>query len=45
MRDTTDHATIIHPFLAANVRRQIRVDLPPLNVALPEQVAPPKETG
>jgi hypothetical protein len=40
MHDTADHAAIIHPLLAAHVRRQVRLNLTPLLVAQPKQVAP-----
>jgi hypothetical protein len=39
MQDATDHAAIIHALLAANVGRQIRLDLPPLIVTQPKKVA------
>jgi len=40
MDDAANHAAIIHPRLAAHVFRQMRLDLTPLFVAQPKQVAP-----
>jgi hypothetical protein len=40
MQDAADHASIIHAILAADIRRQIRLDPPPLTVAQPKQIAP-----
>jgi hypothetical protein len=39
MDDAADHATIFHPLLAANVLRQMRLNLPPLLIAKPKQIA------
>jgi hypothetical protein len=39
MQDAADHAAIIHPILAAYVRRQMRLDPSPLLVVQPKQVA------
>jgi hypothetical protein len=39
MKDAADHAAVIHPILAAYIRRQIRRDLPPLIVTQPKQIA------
>jgi hypothetical protein len=39
MKDATDHATVVHPILAAYIRRQIGLDLPPLIVTQPKQIA------
>jgi hypothetical protein len=39
MQDAADHATIIRAFLAAYIRWQERLDLPPLLVVQPEQVS------
>jgi len=39
MQDAADHATIIRALLAAHIRWQKRLDLPPLLVVQPEQVA------
>jgi len=39
MKDAADHATVVHTILAAYVRRQIRLDLPPLIVTQPKQIA------
>jgi hypothetical protein len=40
MDDAADHSTVINPRLASHVRWQIRLDLPPLFVIQPKQVAP-----
>jgi hypothetical protein len=40
MQDAADHPAVIYPFLAAHVRRQMRLDLPPLFIAQPKQIAP-----
>ena len=39
MKDATDHATVVHAILAAYIRRQIGLDLPPLIVTQPKQIA------
>jgi hypothetical protein len=39
MQDAADHAPIIRALLAAHIRRQKRLDLSPLLVAQPEQIA------
>jgi hypothetical protein len=39
MQDAANHPTIIGAFFAPNVRRQKRLDLLPLLVGQPEQVA------
>jgi len=39
MQDADDHAPIVLPRLAANIRRQKRLDLLPLLVVQPEQIA------
>jgi hypothetical protein len=39
MQDAADHPPIIHPILATNVGRQVRLDLTPLLIAQPKQVA------
>jgi hypothetical protein len=39
MQNAADHPTIIGSFLAANVRRQKRLDLFPLLIGQPKQVA------
>jgi hypothetical protein len=36
VQDAADHATVVHPIFAANVRRQMRLDLTPLLIAQPE---------
>jgi hypothetical protein len=40
MEDAADHATIIHSWLASHVLRQMRLNLPPLFIVQPKQVAP-----
>jgi hypothetical protein len=40
MDDAADHPAVVNALLAANVRRQVRLHLPPLFVAQPEQIAP-----
>jgi hypothetical protein len=40
MDDAADHTAIVHPVLAANVCRQMRLDLSPLIIAQPEKIAP-----
>jgi hypothetical protein len=40
MHDAAYHATVVHPFLASHISRQMRLDLPPLFVVQPKQVAP-----
>jgi hypothetical protein len=40
MQDAADDATIVHPVLAAYICRQMRLDLPPLLIVQPKQVAP-----
>jgi hypothetical protein len=47
MQDAADHAPIIRALLAAHIRRQKRLDLLPLLIVQPEQVAshhPPDST-
>jgi len=39
MKDATDHATVVHAILAAYIGRQIGLDLPPLIVTQPKQIA------
>jgi hypothetical protein len=39
VKDAADHAAIIHTILAAHVRRQMRLDLPPLLIIQPKQIA------
>jgi hypothetical protein len=39
MQDAADHATVVHTILAAHVCRQMRLDLTPLFIAQPKQVA------
>jgi hypothetical protein len=36
MQNAADHPAVVDAILAANVRRQMRFDLPPLFVAQPE---------
>jgi len=38
MHNPADHSTIIDPFHAANIGRQVRLDPSPLLVAQPKQV-------
>jgi hypothetical protein len=50
MHDPTDDASIIDPFHATNIRRQMRLDPTPLLVAQPKQVRahdpdPPSKTN
>src|SRR5262245_21844603 len=40
MKDAADHATLVDPLLAAHILWQMRLDLPPLIVAQPEQIVP-----
>jgi hypothetical protein len=40
MNDAADDTTIVHSRLAAHVLRQMRLDLPPLVIAQPKQIAP-----
>jgi hypothetical protein len=40
MQDAADHAAVVHPVFAAYVPRQMWLDLPPLFIAQPKQVAP-----
>jgi hypothetical protein len=40
MDDAADHTTIIHPRLASYVLGQMRLDLPPLFIVQPKQIAP-----
>jgi hypothetical protein len=39
MQNAADHTPIIRAFLAAHIRRQKRLDLSPLLVVQPEQIA------
>jgi hypothetical protein len=39
MQNAADHTTVVHPVLAANIRRQKGRDPLPLLVAQPKQVA------
>jgi hypothetical protein len=39
MKDAADHPAVIHPILAAYIRRQIGLDLAPLIVTQPKQIA------
>jgi hypothetical protein len=36
MQDTADHPAVVRSFLAANVGRQMWLDLPPLLIVEPE---------
>jgi hypothetical protein len=40
VHNTADHATVIDAVLATYVRRQMRLDLPPLIVVQPKQIGP-----
>jgi hypothetical protein len=40
MNDTADDPTVVNSVLAAHIPRQVRLDLPPLFVAQPEQITP-----
>jgi hypothetical protein len=40
VQDAADHPAVVDPLLAAHVRRQMWLDLPPLLIAQPKQVAP-----
>ncbi len=40
MQNAADHAPVVHPILAAHVRRQLRLDLTPLLIAQLKQVVP-----
>jgi hypothetical protein len=40
MQDAADHPPVVYPFFATHVRWQIGLDLPPLLIAQPKQVAP-----
>jgi len=40
MQDAADDTAVIDTVFAAHIRRQIRLDLPPLIVIQPKQVAP-----
>jgi len=40
MQDAANHAPVVYPRLAAHIRRQMRLDLPPLLIAQPKQIAP-----
>jgi hypothetical protein len=39
MQDAADHPPVIHPLLAAYIRRQMRRDPTPLLIAQPKQIA------
>jgi len=39
MQDTANHAAVVHTLLAANISGQVRLDLTPLLIAQPKQVA------
>jgi hypothetical protein len=49
MHDAADHPAVVDAILAAHVRRQMRLDLPPLLIAQPKQIAlhrpAPNHTG
>jgi hypothetical protein len=38
--DATDHPAVVDAILAAHIRRQMWLDLPPLLIAQPKQIAP-----
>jgi hypothetical protein len=40
VKNAADHATVVNTILAANIRRQIGLNLPPLIVTQPKQIAP-----
>jgi hypothetical protein len=40
VNDTADHAAVVHSFFSADILRQVRLDLSPLFVVQPKQVAP-----
>jgi hypothetical protein len=40
VHDAADHATIIHARLSSHIFRQMRLDLMPLFIAQPKQIAP-----
>jgi hypothetical protein len=40
MQDAADHAAVVHPLFTAYVSRQMGLDLPPLFIVQPKQVAP-----
>jgi hypothetical protein len=40
MQDAADHTTVVHTILAPYVCRQMRLDLTPLFIAQPKQIAP-----
>jgi hypothetical protein len=40
MQNAADHAAVVYSVFAAHVCRQIRLNLPPLFIAKPKQIAP-----